>query len=95
LTDAAYRAADVSFFNRIQGARELIEQMRQDNGKDHRGFRLNNYHRVEKILDEQFQAAISGKVPPVAALNNAMDQSKPLLAGAGTTVAPSKAPAKK
>lgn len=95
LTDAAYRAADVSFFNRIQGARELVEQMRQDNGKDHRGFRLNNYHRVEKILDEQFQAAISGKVPPVAALNNAMDQSKPLIGVAGTTAAPSKVSTKK
>lgn len=94
LTDAAYRAADVSFFNRIQGAKELVELMRQDHGKDQRGFRLNNYHRVENILNTQFEAAISGKVPPVAALNNAIDQSKPLLSG-GAPSTPTKAPAKK
>jgi len=95
LTDAAYRAADVSFFSRIRGAEELVEQMRRDNGKDHRGFRLNNYHRVEQILDQQFQAAITGKVPPVAALNNAMDQSKPLLSGATVSNTSAKPSAKK
>ena len=80
LTDAAYRTADVAFYDRIPGARSVIDSMRSTTGnKNSRGFRIKNYPQVEAILSREFDAALSGNTPPVAALNIAMDESKPLM----------------
>jgi len=80
LTDAAYRTADVAFYDKVPGARSVIESMRSTNGnKNSRGFRIKNYPQVEAILSRQFDDAISGKTPPVQALNIAMDEAKPLM----------------
>lgn len=80
LTDAAYRTADVAFYDKVPGARNVIESMRAANSsKNSRGFRIKNYPQIEVILSREFDAAISGKTPPVAALNIAMDEAKPLM----------------
>jgi hypothetical protein len=54
--------------------------MRSTSGnKNSRGFRIKNYPQIELILSREFDAALSGNTPPVAALNIAMDESKPLM----------------
>ena len=79
LTEAAFRAADVSFYNRIPGAQQLVESLRAAPGAVNRGFRLANYARIEPVLNKEFDAALSGNVPPVQALNEAADQSKAIM----------------
>jgi len=79
LTDAAFRAADASLYDKVPGIRLLVDSMRQVNDKNSRGFRARNYHSVEPILSRQFDAALSGDVPPVAALTVALDESRPLM----------------
>lgn len=79
LTDAAFRAANVSLYDKVPGIRLLVDSMRQVNDKNSRGFRVRNYHSIEPILSRQFDAAISGNTPPVAALTMALDESRPLM----------------
>jgi len=79
LTEAAFRAADVSFYARIPGAQQLVESMRGAPAALNRGFRLANYARVEPVLNKEFEAALSGQVPPMQALNQAADQSRAIM----------------
>ena len=79
LTDAAYRAANVSLYDKIPGIRLLIDSMRQVKDTNSRGFRARNYQSLEPILSRQFDAALSGNTPPVAALTMALDESRPLM----------------
>ena len=79
LTDAAFRAANVSLYDKVPGIRLLVDSMRQVSDKNSRGFRARNYHSVEPILSRQFDAALSGNTPPVAALTMALDESRPLM----------------
>ena len=79
LTDAAFRSADVVFYDSMPGVRQVIEIMKRNPEKNQRGFRLPNYAKIEPILVREFEAAMADKTPPVLALNNAMDQAKPLL----------------
>jgi multiple sugar transport system substrate-binding protein len=79
LTDAAFRAANVSFYDKVPGVRLLVDSMRQVSDKNSRGFRVRNYHSIEPILSRQFDAALSGNTPPVAALTMALDESRPLM----------------
>ena len=79
LTDAAFRSADVAFYDSMPGVRQVIEIMKRNPEKNQRGFRLPNYAKIEPILVREFEAAMADKTPPVLALNNAMDQAKPLL----------------
>jgi len=76
LTDAAARAADVSFYSSIPGASRVVDNMRQAANKSNRGFRLYGYTRIEPLLSGEFNAAIAGQVPPVKALNTAIDDAK-------------------
>jgi multiple sugar transport system substrate-binding protein len=92
LTDAAYRTANVAFYDRVPGARKLVQDMSQANAKNSRGFRINNYPKVEEILNRELNAALKGDTPPVAALNTSMDEAKPLMADPKAPVNP--APAK-
>lgn len=92
LTDAAYRTADVAFYDKVPGARNVINSMKNANHKNSRGFRMKNYARVEAILSREFNDALTGKTPPVQALNIAISESKPLMQDPSV---PAKAPAKK
>ncbi|MGY6272362.1 extracellular solute-binding protein [Achromobacter denitrificans] len=80
LTEAAFRASDVSFYNRIPGVQALIASMRAQPGTNSRGFRMANYDRIEPVLNQQLNEAFEGKVPPVAALNNAASQARSIAA---------------
>ena len=89
LTDAAFRTGDAAFYDRILGARQLVDSMRGVNDVNSRGFRLRNYPRIEPILSTEFDAALSGNTPPVEALTKVVDQSKVLsLNPPGSTPAP-------
>lgn len=79
LTDAAFRAANVSLYDNVPGIRLLVDSMRQVKDVNSRGFRVRNYHSVEPILSRQFDAALSGNTPPVAALTMALDEARPLI----------------
>ena len=79
LTDAAFRAANVSLYDKVPGIRLLVDSMRTVKDQNSRGFRARNYHSIEPILVRQFDAALSGNTPPVAALTMALDESRPLM----------------
>ena len=79
LTDAAFRAANVSLYDKVLGIRLLVDSMRTVKDQNSRGFRARNYHSIEPILIRQFDAALSGNTPPVAALTMALDESRPLM----------------
>jgi multiple sugar transport system substrate-binding protein len=74
LTDAAFRAADVSFYSRIPGARELIEQMRNRDGAKSAGFDVPNYSKIRPLFNAAFDQAVSGTEPPMTALMKAKSQ---------------------
>ncbi|VFR22751.1 Glycerol-3-phosphate ABC transporter, periplasmic glycerol-3-phosphate-binding protein (TC 3.A.1.1.3) [plant metagenome] len=76
LTDAAFRAADVSFYNRIPGAQAVVESVRATPAASARGFRLANYPQVEQIFNAELQTALSGDVPPMRALNVASEKAE-------------------
>ncbi len=76
LTEAAFRASDVSFYDRIPGAQGLVAAMRAQPAATSRGFRMANYPRVEVVLNKELDEAFDGKTPPVAALNNALNQAR-------------------
>jgi len=68
LTDAAFRAAGVSFYDRIPGARSIVEQMRDVDGVNSAGFRVPNYAKVKPILDQALNQAYGDKISPMNAL---------------------------
>jgi len=78
LTDAAFRAADVSFYNKVPGAQAIVQSMVGKAPQTSRGFRMANYDRVEAVLNQELNEALEGKTPPVAALNRAADQARKL-----------------
>ena len=76
LTDAAFRAADVSFYNRIPGAQSVVQSLKQSAGKNSaEGFRMRNYREVEKVLNKEWLLALDGQVSAMTALNTAKDQA--------------------
>lgn len=80
LTEAAFRASDVSFYKSIPGAQSVIASMSNRPASNSRGFRMANYTRIEPVLNQQLNDAFEGKVPPVAALNNAASQARSIAA---------------
>lgn len=76
LTEAAFRASDVSFYDRIPGAQRLVASMSSQPATNERGFRMANYDRIEPVINQQLNDALEGKTPPMAALNNAAAQAK-------------------
>ncbi len=80
LTEAAFRASDVSFYERIPGVQALIASMSSQPTTNSRGFRMANYERIEPVFNTQLNEAFEGKVPPVAALNNAANQARSIAA---------------
>ncbi len=82
LTDAAYRAADVSFYSRIPGAQSVVQSLKQSAGKNSaEGFRMKNYGQVEKVLNKEWLLALEGEVSAMTALNSAKEQAN-ILSGA-------------
>lgn len=80
LTEAAFRASDVSFYDKIPGAQQLVASLRTPLPANGRGFRIANYDRIESALNTQLTDAFDGKTPPVAALNNAAGQARSIAA---------------
>lgn len=79
LTDAAFRAADVSFYSKVPGAKALVESLRGASASTSRGFRMANYDRIEPILSGEFSLALEGMTPPMAALNKASEQARKIV----------------
>ena len=76
LTEAAFRASDVSFYDRMPGAQQLVAAMRSQPAASGRGFRMNNYDRIEPVLSQGLNEALEGRTPPMAALNSAATQAR-------------------
>ncbi len=81
LTDAAARAADVSFYNRIPGAQQVVQNLQQTPGQHSRGARLSQYPRVLAILNEETWAALTGAKPPMKAQVDAVQRASTALNG--------------
>ncbi|HEY0294286.1 MAG TPA: extracellular solute-binding protein [Bordetella sp.] len=93
LTEAAFRASDVSYYDRMPGAQAVIASMRTQAPLAGRGFRIHNYDRIEDVFSKEIDDAFAGRTPPVAALNIAAAQAQ-VLARQGDT-SPLAAPAAK
>ncbi|ARP94746.1 extracellular solute-binding protein [Bordetella genomosp. 13] len=76
LTEAAFRASDVSFYERMPGAQQIIASMRSQPAASSRGFRMANYDRIEPVLNRELDEALEGRTPPMAALNSAATQAR-------------------
>ncbi|MFO7748208.1 MAG: extracellular solute-binding protein [Orrella sp.] len=68
LTDAAFRASEVSFYNSIPGARSIVDQMQNATKTSSAGFRVPNYSKVKAILDEALDQAYAEDVSAMGAL---------------------------
>ena len=79
LTDAAFRAADVSFYNRIPGARKVVEQMSNGEGAKSAGFDVPNYVKIRPLFNAAFDQAVSGTEPPMTALMKAKKEASGLI----------------
>ena len=60
----------MSFYNKVPGAQQVVELMRNPPAATSQGFRIANYERIGPVLNTQLTAAFDGKTPPVGALNN-------------------------
>lgn len=76
LTEAAARAADVSFYNNIPGSQRVIQAMQQNPGQYSRGVRMAEYPAVLRILNEETWAALNGVKPPMKAQADAVERAK-------------------
>ena len=81
LTEAAWRAADVSFYNSIPGAQQVVQTLQQAPGQFSRGVRLPGYPAVLQILNEETWAALTGAKPAMQAQNDAAARAAVALKG--------------
>lgn len=79
LTDAAFRAADVSFYDRIPGARNLINQIQKASDRESAGFRAPHYPQARVILNKGLDRALSGEVSPMSALLDAKQPAEQMI----------------
>ena len=79
LTDAAFRAADVSFYSSIPGGRSIVAQMRNGKGPKSAGFNVPNYPKILPLLNDALDQALAGEVPPMSALMKAKKQAAKLM----------------
>ncbi|GAA4322870.1 extracellular solute-binding protein [Pigmentiphaga soli] len=80
LTEAAFRASDVSYYKNLPGAEAVISAMSNPPGKFTRGFRLSHYDAVSRILDEELDDVWSGRKPPKQGLDDAVARANALIA---------------
>lgn len=71
LTDAALRAANVSYYDKTPGVRDMIQKAAATKQKDSRGFRARHYPKARTVLNAGYMRAITGEVPPMEALQTA------------------------
>jgi multiple sugar transport system substrate-binding protein len=76
LTEAAFRASEVSFYKRIPGAQSVVANMRSQTPVTARGFRVANYDRIEPVLSRELDAAFDGQATPFTALTDAATQAR-------------------
>lgn len=81
MTEAAARAADVSFYGRIPGAQAVVDQMDDNPSQNSRGLRLPQYPRVEAILSEEMSAILQGDKPPMQAQADAVRRASAAMGG--------------
>lgn len=81
MTEAAARAADVSFYNRIPGAKTMVDLMDDTPGANSRGLRLQQYPKVLTILNEEMAAILQGNKPPMQAQGDAVRRASAAMAG--------------
>lgn len=79
LTDAAFRAADVSFYDRIPGARSIVEQMRNSKGPKAAGFNVPNYPKILPVFNDALDKALASQESPMSALMRAKQQAAKLM----------------
>ncbi|WP_025512604.1 extracellular solute-binding protein [Bordetella trematum] len=80
LTEAAFRASDVSFYDKVPGLQQVVASMRTPLPDNGRGFRIANYERIEPVLNSNLTEALNGTTPPMAALNKAIGQARTIAA---------------
>jgi multiple sugar transport system substrate-binding protein len=80
LTEAAFRASDVSFYDKIPGAQRVLATLRDKRISTSRGFRMPNYDAIEPVLNRELNDALDGKVPTVEALNQASAEARGIAA---------------
>ncbi len=80
MTDAAARAADVSFYKKIPGAQKIVQSMQVASGPNSRGFRITQYLAVNTILGEETMAALQGQKPPMKAQMDAAKRASAAMA---------------
>ncbi|WP_420226525.1 extracellular solute-binding protein [Pigmentiphaga litoralis] len=94
LTEAAYRASGVSYYKSIPGAESVVREMAAVPAQYTRGFRLNNYYAVSRVLDEELDDVWSGKKPPKQGLDDGVSRASLLMNPPGpATAAATKKPA--
>lgn len=79
LTEAAYRASEVSYYKSLPGADAVVRAMSNPPAKFTRGFRLNNYDRVTDIINSELNAVWSGVKPPKQGLDDAVARSSAVM----------------
>ena len=79
LTEAAFRASDVSYYGNIPGAQAVIANLRSTPSPSARGFRIPNYPSIETVANGELQSALAGDRPPVQALNTISQRGDALM----------------
>ena len=80
MTDAAARAADVSFYQKIPGAQNVVQHMQKAPAPNSRGLRVAHYPKVNAILAEETLAALNGEKPPMKAQIDAATRASAAMA---------------
>lgn len=81
LTEAAARAADVSFYNRIPGAQQVVTQMDKTPSAYSRGLRIPRYQAVLEILNEETARTLRGEKPAMQAQADAVKRAAVVMGG--------------
>ncbi|QDQ87794.1 extracellular solute-binding protein [Alcaligenaceae bacterium SJ-26] len=79
LTEAAFRASDVSYYDRIPGAQSVVNSLSGRGAQVSRSFRLPHYAQARVLLDRELNAALQDGVPPSLALSQAASQANSVM----------------
>jgi multiple sugar transport system substrate-binding protein len=79
LTDAAVRAADVSFYERIPGGQSIVKQMRDGYTEKSKGFNVPNYPKIVPLFNQALDTALEGSQPPFPTLMKANKEAQKLM----------------
>jgi len=79
LSQAAFKASDASYYDRIPGAYSLINAMRATPAATSQGFRLPNYTAITPVLSQSFEQAMTGQTAPMKVLHDAKTMTARLM----------------